>query len=54
VQIINFIKEGRTTKEIAAILSITIKAVEFHRYNIRKKFRLTRKKSTLAAHLSKI
>jgi PAS domain S-box-containing protein len=54
MQIINFIKEGRTTKEIAATLSITIKAVEFHRYNIRKKFRLTRKKSTLAAHLSKI
>ncbi len=46
------IKDGRTTKDIAAILNTSVKAVEFHRYNIRKKLRLTRSKSSLSAYLS--
>jgi len=45
---------GRTTKEIATILNVSVKAVEFHRYNIRKKLRLTGNKSSLSAYLSQL
>jgi PAS domain S-box-containing protein len=48
----SLIKDGRTTKEIATILNVSVKAVEFHRYNIRKKLRLTQSKSSLSAYLS--
>jgi len=54
IQVCSLIKEGRTTKEIATILNVSIKAVEFHRYNIRKKLRLTRNKSSLSAYLSQL
>lgn len=42
LQISQMIKEGRTSKEIAAELFISTKAVEFHRNNIRKKLGLTK------------
>jgi PAS domain S-box-containing protein len=54
IQVCSLIKEGRTTKEIATILNVSVKAVEFHRYNIRKKLRLTRNKSSLSAYLSQL
>ncbi len=37
IQIAEFIREGKTSKEIAEILSVTKKTVDFHRANIRKK-----------------
>ena len=54
IQVSGLIKEGRTTKEIATILNVSVKDVEFHRYNIRKKFNLTRKKESLSAYLSQL
>jgi PAS domain S-box-containing protein len=54
IQVSSLIKEGRTTKEIATILNVSVKDVEFHRYNIRKKFSLTRKKESLSAYLSQL
>jgi len=54
IQVSSLIKEGRTTKEIATILNVSVKDVEFHRYNIRKKFNLTRKKESLSAYLSQL
>ena len=42
LQISQMIKDGKTSKEIAAELFISIKAVEFHRNNIRKKLGLTK------------
>lgn len=54
IQVAGLVKEGRTTKEIATILNISVKAVEFHRYNIRKKLHLTRKKISLASYLSRL
>ena len=40
IQIINLIKEGFSSKEIAAQLSISLKTVEVHRHNILKKLKL--------------
>jgi DNA-binding NarL/FixJ family response regulator len=40
MQIINFIKEGLSSKEIATSLTISLKTVEVHRHNILKKLKL--------------
>jgi len=51
LQIANFIKQGKTSKEIAAMLNVTVKAVSFHRGNIRKKLGLSNKKINLRSRL---
>jgi len=53
LQIIYLIIQGRSTKEIADVLCISNKAVEFHRYNIRKKFSLANVKTSLYNYLVK-
>jgi DNA-binding NarL/FixJ family response regulator len=40
IQIINFIKQGLSSKEIASSLNISLKTVEVHRHNILKKLKL--------------
>ena len=40
IQIINLIKEGMSSKEIAANLNISLKTVEVHRHNVLKKLKL--------------
>lgn len=40
IQIINLIKEGQSSKEIAANLNISLKTVEVHRHNVLKKLKL--------------
>ncbi len=40
IQIINFIKDGLSSKEIAMILNISLKTVEVHRHNVLKKLKL--------------
>ena len=40
MQIINLIKEGLSSKEIANSLNISLKTVEVHRHNILKKLKL--------------
>lgn len=40
IQIINYIKEGSSSKEIATALNISLKTVEVHRHNILKKLKL--------------
>ena len=40
IEIISYIKKGHSSKEIADTLSISVKTVEVHRYNILKKLNL--------------
>jgi DNA-binding CsgD family transcriptional regulator len=54
IQIANFIRQGITNKEIADILFLSVKTVEFHRDNIRKKLGIKNKKINLASYLLSI
>ena len=51
IKIINFLREGRTTKEMAELLNASARTVEVHRDNIRKKLGLRNKKANLKSHL---
>ena len=51
IQIADLIKHGKTNKEIAEITSSSVKTIEFHRNNIRKKFGLKDSKVNLKTHL---
>jgi PAS domain S-box-containing protein len=51
IQIANFIRQGNTNKEIAGIMCLSVKTVEFHRDNIRKKLGIKNKKINLTTYL---
>ena len=51
IQVATLVKEGKTTKEIADLLSITTNAIDFHRKNIRRKFGLNHQKTNLRSFL---
>ena len=46
IQIADLIRLGKTTKEIAGLLNVSPRAVEFHRGNMRRKLGLKNKKQT--------
>ena len=52
IRVASLIKEGRTTKEIAELLGMSVAAIDFHRNNIRKKLGLRNKKANLISHLA--
>jgi len=54
IQIANFIKEDRTSKEIADILNVSKSAVDIHRYRLRNKLGLNRQKVNLRSHLMRL
>ena len=54
VQIANFIKEGKTSKEIADLMNVSKSAVDIHRWRLRNKLGLNKTKANLRSHLSLI
>jgi PAS domain S-box-containing protein len=54
IKVITFIREGRTTKEIAELLNLSARTVDVHRDNIRKKLGLKNRKANLRSHLLSI
>ena len=53
-EIAAMIMEGKTSKEIAERLSLTIKAVDFHRMNLRKKLRIGDSSQSLQSKLAEL
>ncbi|OPY02879.1 MAG: aerobic respiration control sensor protein ArcB [Syntrophorhabdus sp. PtaB.Bin184] len=51
IEVASFIREGRTTKEIAQILGVATSAVDSHRNNMRIKLGLNKKKINLRSYL---
>lgn len=51
VEIARLIREGKTTKEIAGMLHLSARSVDFHRLNIRRKLKLSERKSNLRSTL---
>ena len=54
IQIANQIKNGKTTKEIAELLNLSSRTIEFHRANIRNKVGIKNKKTSLRSYLLSI
>jgi DNA-binding CsgD family transcriptional regulator/ligand-binding sensor protein len=54
IAVASLLREGKTTRQIAELLNVSARAVEFHRYNIRKKLGLDHKKADLMAYLVSI
>jgi len=51
VKIAGLIRQGKKTKEIAEIMSLSIRTIEFHRTKIREKIGLQSQKDSLQTHL---
>jgi PAS domain S-box-containing protein len=51
IQIADLIKHGKTSKEIAELLNVSTRAVEFHRENLRRKLGLKNRSANLRSHL---
>ena len=51
IQVANLIRQGKTTKEIAELLNLSIKTIEFHRENIRTKIDIKNRKINLRSFL---
>jgi len=54
MQVINLIRQGKTTKEIAEIMNLATSTIDFHRNNIRKKLGIKNKQINLSTYLSSI
>ena len=54
IQVANLVKDNKRTKELADFLNLSLKTVEFHRQNIRKKLGNAKKRINLRDYLSSI
>ena len=52
IKVANLIKQGKSTKDIADLLNLSVRSIEFHRDNIRKKLDIKGKKVNLQAFLA--
>ncbi len=53
-RVANFIRQGKTTKEIAGLMCVATSTVDFHRLNIRRKLGLTNQRINLQSHLKSL
>ena len=51
VDVAVLVREGKTSKEIAGLLNVSVSAVDFHRKKIRQKLQLTNEKANLRSYL---
>jgi len=51
IDVAALVREGRTSKEIAALLNVSVSAVDFHRKKIRKKLGLGNDRANLRSYL---
>jgi PAS domain S-box-containing protein len=51
IQVAGLVREGKTSKEIASLINVSERGVEFHRNNIRRKLDLTNAKKNLRSYL---
>ncbi|BBO81425.1 helix-turn-helix transcriptional regulator [Desulfosarcina ovata] len=54
IHIIELIKQGKRSKEIAGLLNVSIATISFHRNNIRKKLGIKNKKQNLFSFLNSL
>ena len=51
IQVANLVKEGKKSKDIAEFMNLSLRAVDFHRGNIRNKLGMKNKKANLQSFL---
>jgi len=51
IEVANYVKHGRPTKEIASLMNISVRTVDMHRLNIRRKLGLHKKGTNLRSYL---
>ncbi len=54
IEVANFIKAGKSSKEIANLLNVSSDCVDVHRYHIRNKLGLNNKRANLRSYLSSL
>ena len=54
IQVADLVRQGKTSKEIGALLHVSANAITVHRYNIRRKLGLLNKKVNLRSYLQSL